>query len=218
MSKLRWWVSRLLPVTLALLVLGVCAYRYSTFRITKNFAEIDPGKFYRSAQLTPSELADAIDHYGIKTVISLRGAPEHAIWYRAQKDLLSRKGVDFHALWWSSEEFPTKSGLVEYLDILKTAKYPILVHCRTGADRTGEATAIYAIEHMNEKRDEAIRKYLNFNYWHVRLFKPAMSEFIRRYAGEAWARTEYDDCAPENLKYTDPAHCHPPATSSSQTH
>lgn len=197
----RWlWV-----LVLALVVFG--AFRYSVFRITKNFHEVDPGKFYRSAQLTPDEMAEVIEKYKIKTVISLRGAPEQAYWFHPQKEVLDRMNVQFFALWWTAEFFPPKEDLVNYLDILKKAEYPILIHCRTGADRTGEATAIYAMEYMKESATESIKKHMNFKYWHVPAFKPAMTEFVRRYRGDKWARQEYDLCRPENRAFAENPSC-----------
>lgn len=183
------------------------AYRYSTFRITKNFEEVDPGRFYRSAQLTPDELQEAIERYGIKTVVSLRGAPEHAPWYAPQVEVLRKNGVNFQALWWTAEHFPPKDELIKFEDILQKGPYPILVHCRSGSDRTGEATAMYAINQMHTPKDEAIQKHLNFRYWHVEAFKPAMREFIRRYEGPAWSRNGYEPCSAENRPWVEAHHC-----------
>ncbi len=195
----------------AFIAFALFAYRYSTFRITKNFEEVDPGKFYRSAQLTAEELQEAIDKYGIKTVVSLRGAPEHAPWYQPQVDVLKKNNVNFEVLWWTAEHFPPKEELVKYEAILDKGPYPILVHCRAGSDRTGEATAIYAINKLGEARDQAIAKHLNFDYWHVELFKPAMKEFIRRYEGPAWSREGYEPCSAQNKPWMEAHHCPPQA-------
>ncbi|MBX3018476.1 MAG: tyrosine-protein phosphatase [Bdellovibrionaceae bacterium] len=183
------------------------AYRYSTFRITKNFEEVDPGRFYRSAQLTPEEMEEAIKKYGIKTVVSLRGAPEHAPWYQPQVDVLEKNGVKFEKLWWTAEHFPAKEELIRFEDILEKGDYPILVHCRAGSDRTGEATAIYAINHMKLTNEQAVAKHLNFDYWHVETFKPAMKEFVRRYQGPTWAREVFEPCSAENRPWVEAHHC-----------
>lgn len=192
---------------LAFFAFALFAWRYSTFRISKNFAEVDPGKFYRSAQLTPDELQEVIDTYGIKTVVSLRGAPEHAPWFQPQVDVLKKNGVQFHALWWMAEYFPPKEEIIKYEDILEKGPYPILVHCRIGADRTGEATAIYAIQKMGQSKEEAIRKHLSFEFWHVSEFKPAMVEFLNRYQGPAWVRDIYDPCSPTNRPWMEAHLC-----------
>lgn len=183
------------------------AHRYSTFRISKNFTEVDPGKFYRSAQLSAEEMQEAIDKYGIKTVISLRGAPEHAFWYQPQVDVLKKNNVAFHALWLTAEHFPPKEELAKYVDLLDQANYPILVHCRVGSDRTGEATAMYAMKSMGQTREQAIANHLNFDYWHVPLFKPAKVEFMKRYEGPDWARNQYEPCSAANRDWVEAHHC-----------
>lgn len=183
------------------------AHRYSTFRISKNFREVDPGRFYRSAQLTAEELSQVVDKYGIKTVISLRGAPEHTNWYQEQVQVLKEKDVTFQAVWWTAEHFPPKEELIKYVDLLKTAEYPILIHCRVGSDRTGLATAIYAMDFLRTPKEVAIAQHLNFDYWHVETFKPAMVEFVKRYRGPDWSRSKYDECALENRSFLENPNC-----------
>src|SRR5690242_684397 len=72
-ERLRIIIKAAVAIGLTAFVLW--AWQSSIVRLSKNFYEVDPGKFYRSAQLSPTELKDVVDKYGIKTVISLRGAP-----------------------------------------------------------------------------------------------------------------------------------------------
>ena len=137
--------------SLMFIALGLFIYRASIFRISKNFHEVDSGKFYRSAQLTPGEMQDMIDKYGIKTVISLRGAPESSYWVQPQREVLAKNNVKFYAFGWTIDYFPDRDQYLGFLEALKTAERPILVHCRTGADRTSTATALYAIEYMGSR-------------------------------------------------------------------
>ena len=193
-------------------------YRYSTFRISKNFEAVVPGQFYRSAQLTPDEMREAIAKYGIKTVVSLRGGPEHTQWYQDQVKVLQDEKVDFKVVWWTAEHFPPKDQLIAYNEILKTAKYPILVHCRVGSDRTGLATAIYAMDYLRTPKEVAIARHLNFDYWHVETFKPAMIEFVKRYRGPFWAKNNYDECALENRTFLERDNCPVVAINSAPAH
>ena len=148
------------PITKAIVIKTVSFIVFTAFllwvwqssivRLSKNFYEVDPGKFYRSAQLSPTELDEVVKKYGIKTVISLRGAPENSYWVPKQKEVLEKNHVAFHWVGWTTDFFPDNDDLKNYLNVLKTAEYPVLVHCRTGADRTGEATAMYAIDFMKQ--------------------------------------------------------------------
>ncbi|MGZ5279557.1 MAG: tyrosine-protein phosphatase [Pseudobdellovibrionaceae bacterium] len=209
--------AKLRPITKTILIKTISfilftagllwVWQSSIVRLSKNFHEVDPGKFYRSAQLTPAELEEAIQKYGIKTVISLRGAPENSYWVPKQKEVLAKHNVKFYWFGWTTDFFPDNDDLKGYLMTLKTAEYPVLVHCRTGADRTGEAVAMYAIDQMNQSKEEAIAKNLNFKYWHVPAFHPAKTEFVRQYKGINETLATYDLCSPEHKAWVEPGHC-----------
>lgn len=210
-QKNRRWQRLAWIGLLVFMGLAAFAYRYSTFRITKNFYAVEEGKFYRSAQLTPVELDEAIQKYGIKTVISVRGAPEHAAWYGPEVQVIEKNQARFEGIWWTAEHFPPKEEFLKFENILATGEYPMLIHCRTGADRTGLGAAIYEIEKMGTPRDLAIQRQLSFKNWHVQAFKPAMIEFAKRYQGVEWAKA-FDGCAEENRPWMEHVEC--PARSS----
>ena len=175
-----------------LFVSGVLAYT-SLFRITKNFYEVDPGKFYRSAQLTKGELEDVIKAHGIQTVISLRGYPQPILNAEPEFDTLKRLGVEFEKYDLSEDDFPSKEDLTSIISAFKNKKKPILIHCRSGADRTGMISALYQIEEMGISKEQALDQ-LSFKYWHIRNFHPAMSEFVKIYDGWNWALSNYNPC------------------------
>ena len=116
-------------------LLGGVFYYTSIFRFTKNFYEVDKGSFYRSAQLSKFELEDVVREYGIKTVISLRGNPPAIFDEEPEETTLKRLKVPLHSFALEMDYFPSKEDLNELLDLLHSAPKPILIHCRSGADR-----------------------------------------------------------------------------------
>lgn len=190
---LRRFIRPIVISLVCVLALGGFIYRASVFRPMRNFHEIDPGKFYRSAQPSADELSDEVRQYGIKTVINLRGSQPGEWWYDAEATRLKELGVKQIDLSFSTEHMQFKNDWVAYLDALKTAERPILVHCRSGADRTSEATAVYAMEYMGKPKGEAI-KYVNWRYLHVSFLQPAKRVFVENYGGDNWVRNEYDPC------------------------
>lgn len=176
-------------------VFVVYAYYTSVYRISQNFYEVDPGKFYRSAQLAPDELKEVIAKYGIKTIISLRGAPTGFSWMREEVEIAKSNNINFVDLGFTIHYFPTNRHLKRLAETLKTAERPILVHCRTGSDRTGEVSAIYEVEFMGKSKEQAIEDQLRFKYWHVRAFHPAKAELVRQWQGLDWAIEKYDLCS-----------------------
>lgn len=186
---MRKWLS---AIAVFLFVGGVFAYT-SIFRITKNFYEVDPGRFYRSAQMTPAELEETVQKFGIKTVISVRGYPQSILNMEPEAQTLARLGVHFYKFDLSTDYFPPQQDLLEILNLFKSSPLPILVHCRSGSDRTGLISAIYQIEEMKKPKSEA-ENQLSFEFWHVRSFHPAMIKFLRLYQGREWAAFHYNIC------------------------
>jgi protein tyrosine/serine phosphatase len=181
--------------------LGWLIHYTSTFRFTMNFHEVDAGKLYRSAQLTPAELEDVIREKGIKTVINLRGLNDLSPWYIEQKAIVEKMGAVQLDLSTSAAAVNHPDRINRLNEFFATAERPILVHCRQGADRTGEAVAMYAVDYMGQSPAAAAEEHLSFAYWHVDLFKPAKRIFASRYQGREWARTQYTPCAPEFRAY-----------------
>jgi protein tyrosine/serine phosphatase len=152
-------------------------------------------------------MEEVVKKYGIKTVISLRGAPENSYWVKPQLEVLQKLGVKFIPASWTTDFFPDRENFLKFAKALKEEQFPILVHCRTGSDRTGEAAAIYSMEFLRQSKEEAIEKNLNFKYWHVKTFHPAKAEFIRRWKGLDQMIETYDVCSPEYRDFAEPKYC-----------
>jgi protein tyrosine/serine phosphatase len=106
--------------------------------------EVKRGILYRSGQLTPSQLADAIRRYQLKTVINLQLPGPEMIEERA----LSREtGVDFVNLPMPGDGLGEEAQFREILRIIDDPeRRPALVHCARGTCRTGASVAFYRFE------------------------------------------------------------------------
>jgi len=200
MLKLRKRSYKIILLLVSLCLLGALIYRMSVFRPLKNFHVVEEGKFYRSAQLLGPEFEEVVKKYGIKTVINLRGKQEGEWWYDEEAATLERLGVRHENIGFSTEHVQNPEDWAKFHEILETAERPILVHCRSGADRTSEASAVYVMDYMGKSREEALEQ-LTFKYLHVPLFHPAKRYFIENYEGKDWVRNSYDPCSPKFRKY-----------------
>lgn len=192
-------MNRAIWVLLASVLLGGC-------RLSANFHEIDPGKFYRSAQLTEAELRESIDRAGIRTIINLRGSNPGSDWYDAEARVARERGVRLVDIGMSAKRLPHRADLLKLLDAYREAERPLLVHCLAGADRTGEAAAIYQMEYMNKAKDDAL-EMLTLKYLHFAPTTPAKRYFIGLYQGREWAYRLYDPCATYYEHYDQRANC-----------
>jgi len=128
-----------------------------------NFHKVDEG-VYRSAQLTPWRLKKIIKKYNIKTIINLRGNNKNYL-YKREEEICKEMGVEYYtvALLSRSPERIRKEELDKLVNILKTAKKPILFHCKAGADRTGFVAVLWHILNGRDKK-WAIDKELRLKY------------------------------------------------------
>ena len=180
-------MKKVLFLTLCLSALGSC-------RLSQNFHVVEDGKVYRSAQPPYEELISAHEMFGIKTVLNLRGGNRDNDWYLDEVRAVEETGMTLINIGMSARRLPHKEDLVQLLDVLENAEYPILIHCQAGADRTGEAVAIYMMEYMGKSKSEALKQALSFKTLHLEWRHPAKKYFIRAWEGLDWAYNVYDPC------------------------
>lgn len=162
--------------------------------LVDNVHVIQPGVFIRSAQLDESTLENLVKKEGIRTIINLRGAGPGKDWYESELNVVRRNNIDLVDIGMSADRLPHKKDLIKLLDTFRDAKRPMLVHCRAGVDRTGEASAIFQMLYMGKSKTEAL-EMLSAKYGHFEIFKPAKIYFIRDvWQGSDWAYQEYDPC------------------------
>src|SRR5215510_3170089 len=116
-----------------------------------NFHTVEEGALYRSAQLSADELQTAIRDHGIRAVLNLRGAHPGEAWYDDEVGVSKASGVAHYNYGLSAYRVVTEQQIADLLGIIRDAPKPLLVHCKSGADRTGLVSALYryAVEGVN---------------------------------------------------------------------
>lgn len=105
---------------------------------------VKPGVLYRSGQLTSDQLAQAVERYGIKTVVNFQLPDESA---RAERELTERLGAKYVNLPMSGDGFGLEPQFRKVLELVDDPeRRPVLVHCARGTCRTGSAVALYRYE------------------------------------------------------------------------
>ena len=123
-----------------------------------NFHTLVPGRVYRSAQLSDGTLEAVIRKCGIRTVVNLRGVCDSMPWYLDECRVTNRLGVSQEDIGLSAGRLPGVNEMRRLVDVLDNTQYPILFHCKQGADRTGMASAIYLLLHTDTPLAEALRQ------------------------------------------------------------
>jgi len=164
----------------------------------KNLGQIGPG-VWRSNQPSTGDL-ERLAKMGLKTVVNLRGATQQS-FYLFEAEACQRLGLTLIDLNLSARQAPPRSKLLKLIEILDTAEAPLLIHCKSGADRTGLAAAIWRMEKAGETA-AAAAKELSLRYIHLqRTSTGVMDQVIRSYAAEGeaqgksfrdWVEQDYD--------------------------
>jgi len=156
-----------------------------------NFHVVSDGRVYRSAQPTAATLFDAITRLQLKTVLNLRGENPDETWWQNEAAVCRSTGVTLVNLPMSANELPSREMLLALYDAFAGAQYPMLIHCQSGADRTGAAAAIWRM--MNGESREAAQAELSPAYFHYEAFTPAMDLLVSVFQPDRdWIANVYD--------------------------
>jgi protein tyrosine/serine phosphatase len=168
----------------------------------RNWGVVESGRLYRSNHPLPWQLESAVRRFGIESVINLRG---HRT--ACGSDVLGRSAAGALGLVHADQPFesrgaPHKDRLLRLIHLYRTLPEPILIHCKSGADRTGLAAGVWRlIQGQGAARAAA---ELSMRYGHVAAAKTGILDaFFAAYAEaearglgfEEWLAREYDEQA-----------------------
>lgn len=164
-----------------------------------NFHEIAPG-VYRSSQPAPRQLARYCRRRGLRAVLNLRG-DKTASNYQFEREACTRLGLALHDHKLQARRAASRAELLRLAALMRRIERPFLMHCKSGADRTGFAAALYLVM-IEGQPVETARRQLHWRYMHFRA-GPAgiLDHFFDAYAAARarcgitlhdWIEYEYD--------------------------
>lgn len=147
---------------------GILRYRWH------NFFEFAPG-MYRSNHPNHARFSEYAD-LGIKNILNLRGANGLSP-YVFEVESCEKLGLNLIDHGMSARSAPSTETLVGVMDILETLDGPTLLHCKSGADRTGIVSAIYKLHILNAPFEEA-RMMLSIKFLHLNFTKTGILDYV----------------------------------------
>ncbi len=172
-------------------------------KLWRNEAEIAPG-VWRSNQPDPAAIV-RLKARGIRAVLNLRGQTEWGS-YLLERAACRDAGIALHDLKLAARRLPTREELLELDRLFGVLPRPFLIHCKSGADRTGLASAVYLLTHGGGTVAEA-QAQLSWRHMHLGTGRTAqLGRMLAAYAARAattgvafrdWVAREYDPAALE---------------------
>lgn len=167
--------------------------------VWRNFAVVVPGRWYRASHPLPWRIAGWVRRIGLRTIVNLRG-PRECGSDALTRAAAARAGVAHVYMPFESRGAPHKDRILRFHEIWRTVETPVLMHCKSGADRAGLASGL-VLMFEGGTAAQALGQ-LSLRYGHVRNAPPGILDaFFLRYQAEAegrlpfmdWVRNEYDE-------------------------
>lgn len=165
-----------------------------------NMAQIAPG-VWRSNQPDPRRMA-RWQAMGIRTVLSLRGTPLTA-HYLFEKEAAQRLGLTLVTTELHARKPASRESLLRLFQLFRTIERPFVMHCKSGADRAGLASALFLL--ANSADLAAARRQLSIRFLHLKSSRTGvLDHMLDLYAArlargaigiEDWIAREYDPAA-----------------------
>jgi tyrosine-protein phosphatase SIW14 len=189
------WKSALLVGTIVALIV---ALPFVVFRAdwahSKRLREIEPGRVYRSGQMTAEGFTDAVREYRIRTVLNLQEDNQDPLLPLSfldgrtihESELCARIGVRYRLICPdlinprradAGARPPTVDEFLEVMD--DPDSYPILFHCKAGLHRTGCLAAVYRMEYHGWTQREAYEELKAHGFGDPAC--TAANEYVRQY-------------------------------------
>ena len=191
------WMRRIFgPATIYLDMMLIDHGFFRVFYLNKHALAADA---WRSAQPAPHNLR-RFKRDGMKTILNLRGERKCGSYWLEEKwcRRLGLKLVNFQV---RSRAAPEIDEFRRIKALFESIEYPMLMHCKSGADRAGLMSVLY--RHFREGMPiEQARDELSLRYGHIRQANTGILDFVfDRYVAENaerpvtfmdWVETRYD--------------------------
>ena len=123
----------------------------------------------------------------------------HCSSYYLEKETCEKYNIKLINFPVTSRETPKAETILAAKELFKEVEYPIIMHCKSGADRAGLMSALYLILNENISVEKA-KNQLSFKYLHLKYAKTGILDaFFDNYLKENsnkpfinWIKEDYD--------------------------
>jgi len=130
---------------------------------------------------------------GVRTIINLRGDNDES-FHTLERLACERYGLKLVSFVVNSRDAPSRQTMLGARGLFESIDYPAVMHCKSGADRAGIMSVLYAHYRLGQPIRQAVEQ-LSFRYMHVRHGMTGVLDYVfERYLTEA---------EPKGISFTD---------------
>jgi len=159
-SRLRVVAGFAAAAAVAVVVLELWNPIHQRF-VPKQFGVVEPGRIYRSGQISAPIIRETLARYDIQTVVSLQDYDVNESKHRAEREATEALGIrelHFPLRGDGSGEIRSYASALAEMARADRDGAAVLVHCAAGTERTGAAVAFYRILVQGRPAAEAYRE------------------------------------------------------------
>jgi protein tyrosine phosphatase (PTP) superfamily phosphohydrolase (DUF442 family) len=137
---------------------------------------------WRSGQPAPHHVG-ALARLGLRTIVNLRGE-RFCGSYLLEKSACAQHGITLVNFKIRSRFAPAREEIKAAAELFRRIEYPMLLHCKSGADRAGLMSVLYRFLEDGVPLVEA-KQQLSLRYGHLRQRSPGiLDHFFERYIAD----------------------------------
>ena len=95
-----------------------------------------------------------------------------------EREICKKLNIDLIEIKYHSRGIPSYNTIKQTKDMLENIKYPALIHCKAGSDRTGLVATLYLYFIKNIPIKKAIQQLNFFPYGHIKYGKTGLIDFL----------------------------------------
>ncbi|WP_224815192.1 tyrosine-protein phosphatase [Hasllibacter sp. MH4015] len=165
-----------------------------------NFHKLDDD-VWRHNHPSPARLAQ-LQAMGARSVLSLRG--HHSLPAKIEAAACAELGLELRSVEMQATRLSIPSVFLDMLDAMRELPRPMVIHCKSGSDRTGLASAIYLHVFrdvpMDQARAQLAPRYAHNPFGRARILYRLLDAYSAAHDAtgigfEEWVRTQYDPAA-----------------------
>ena len=136
--------------------------------------------------MSAPKLARTLRERGVRTVLNFRGSNPDQPWYRAEREATLAAGATQVDVSMSSCIWMSRAQLRSLIRTLDSSRYPMLIHCSWGSERTGLVSAFAELLRDGSTLDDARAQFSLAHLYVPYGDGKIMSEALDQY--ESWLR------------------------------